>query len=401
VGPASLGGAFDLESAVDLARAVQARETTATDLVTQALRRLAHCDGRLRAFTGVASAAAVEAASIDARIAAGERVGPLAGVPIGVKGHRGLEAPQCRHLRAAGAVPIGVTSTPRGPGPQTWGYTDRGPTRNPWRPDLSPGGSSAGSAAAVAAGVVPLATGSDGAGSVRIPAAWCGVFGYKPTTALAPGTDRTGLAVPGPLVRDPRDLAAWAGAVLPPLPSTRRPVRAAWSADLGFAAADLDDEVVALARAAADRLVADAGLAWSPGGIVLQDPGPAWTAIRGSRDPAGAGTAAAIHTDNDRRLAVLFASTDLLLTPTTPGPPHGHDGPGERMNVALTWAFNLSGHPAVTVPAGFTRRGAPVGLQLVADLGADHLLLELAQRQPPAPAAPVAMSARSEGARAR
>lgn len=298
-------------------------------------------------------------------------------------------------------MPIGVTSTPRGPGPQTWGHTDRGPTRNPWHADLSPGGSSAGAAAAVAGGVVPLATGSDGAGSVRIPAAWCGLFGYKPSTMLVPGTDPTGLAVAGLLVRDPRDLAAWAAAALPPLPPEPPPARAVWSADLGFAAAELDDEVVAVARTAAAALVADAGLVWSGEEILLQDPGAAWTALRGPAYPAGAATAAAIRDHNDRRLAVLFASTDLLLTPTTPGPPHGHNGPGARMSVALTWAFNLSGHPAVTVPAGFTRRGAPVGLQLVAGLGADRTLLALAQRQPPAPEAPVAMSARPDSVRTR
>lgn len=363
---------------------MQRRQVAATDLVAQAIQRLADVDGWLRAFIQVAPTAMGEAALIDARIAAGERVGPLAGVPIAVKGRGGMRTAQCRRLRAAGAVPIGTTSTPRGPGPQTWGYTDRGPTRNPWHPDLSPGGSSAGSAAAVAAGVVPLATGSDGAGSVRIPAAWCGVFGYKPTTALAPSADPTGLAVAGPLVRDPRDLTAWAAAVLPLLPTTPAPARAVWSADLGYAAAELDDEVVAVARAAADRLVCDAGLIWCGEQIVLRDPATAWTALRETSDSGQSAIAAAVRADNDRRLAALFGHADVLLTPTTPAPPHGHDGPGSRMSVALTWAFNLSGHPAVTVPAGVTRHGAPVGLQIVADLGADRRLLGLAARQPPA-----------------
>jgi len=94
--------------------------------------------------------------------------------------------------------------------------------------------------------------------------------------------------------------------------------------------------------------------------------------------------AARVRADNDRRLAVLFSATDLLLTPTTPGRPHGHDGPGEHMSVALTWVFNLSGHPAMSVPAGFTAGGAPVGLQVVAGPRADRQLLELARRVPAA-----------------
>jgi Asp-tRNA(Asn)/Glu-tRNA(Gln) amidotransferase A subunit family amidase len=366
--------------------ALAAGEATATDLVDEALHRQAVVDGWLRAFTQVtADDARAEAASLDARIDAREPVGPLSGVPIAVKGRAGLQSLQTRRLRAAGAVPIGTTSTPRGPGPQTWGHTSRGPTRNPWRPELSPGGSSAGSAAAVAAEVVPLATGSDGAGSARIPAAWCGIFGYKPTTGLLPSSDRTGLAVAAPLARHPNDLATWADVVLGELPPAPPPRTAVWSADLGFAAAQLDDEVVAVARAAAEQLASQVGMRWLDACLVLHDPAPAWTALR---DPDATSTdriaAGSLRLGNDRRLGALFAAADLLLTPTTPGPPHGHDGPGDHMSVALTWAFNLSGHPAISIPAGFTRQGAPVGLQIVARHRADRVLLTLAGTRPPA-----------------
>jgi amidase len=81
---------------------------------------------------------------------------------------------------------------------------------------------------------------------------------------------------------------------------------------------------------------------------------------------------------NDARLAALFAEVDLLATPTTPHPPHGHHGPGQVMSIALTWAFNLSGHPAISLPAGRTPDGLPVGLQLVAPHDAERLLLDLA-----------------------
>jgi amidase len=310
-------------------------------------------------------------------LAAAPVAGPLSGLPIVVKGRGGMAAAQTRRLVAMGAVPIGCTSTPRGPGHQTWGYTEQGPTRNPWRGDLSPGGSSAGSAAAVAAGIVELATGSDGAGSVRIPAAWCGVYGYKPT----------GFAVPGPLARDPGLLGAWADAVLGRLPAAPRCRSLAWSSDLGFAADLLDPEVVSVAHDAARRLAAGAGLDRSGGTVALRDPHLAWEVARGA---SAARAAAAIRAHNDAALAELFAAVDVLATPTTPGRPHGHAGPGDHMSVALTWGFNVSGHPAISIPAGFTHDGTPVGLQLVARHDADAALLELVRRCcDPAPPAPM------------
>lgn len=371
-------------AAVDIARAIAAGDLGRADAVRDALQRRALVDGWLRAFVDHPEATAASHDQLTAR-----RPGPLAGVPIVVKGHHGLRSAQARTLLAAGAVPIGLTSTPRGPGAQTWGHTDRGPTRNPWRGDLSPGGSSAGSAAAVAAGVVALATGSDGAGSTRIPAAWCGIFGYKPSTSLgAPGA--TGApAVPAPLARDPRDLRLWADLILGPLPDVVEPRTVTWSADLGYAAAELDPEVVDVARAAAARLARRLGLRWATRSLQLHDPARAWSTLRSPTAAAADRAAAtALQADNDQRLADLFGATDLLLTPTTPGRPHGHDGPGPRFSVALTWAFNLSGHPAISVPAGFTHDGAPVGLQIVARPSADRALLDLAATCPAAPTAP-------------
>lgn len=119
-------------------------------------------------------------------------------MPFAVKGRTGIRSYAARRLIAAGAVPVGATSVP-GPGTrwQTWGLGAHGRTVNPWRPDRTPGGSSAGSAVAVAAGLVGLATGSDGAGSVRIPAAWCGVFGLKTTNGLLPSPTAPGWPPPG------------------------------------------------------------------------------------------------------------------------------------------------------------------------------------------------------------
>ncbi|MET9828959.1 amidase [Streptomyces sp. NPDC006385] len=417
-------------SAEEIASAVRSRALGAVDIVTAALERIRHADPVLCAFIEVWDEESLErAGEVDARVAAGERL-PLAGVPIAVKGRHGLRT--AGPLIAAGCVAVGATSVP-GPGTpwQTWGLGRHGRTVNPWRPDRTPGGSSAGSAAAVAAGLVPLATGSDGAGSVRIPAAWCGVVGLKVTNGRFPSTDRTGLMAPGVLARCVGDVAAYwevlsraprgagpgahpaaargAGPDADGPPCERHgpadphgdppgthdapaseyaPPTAIWSPDLGFDSPDPD--IVSVAHSAAVRLAEAGGIRLvRPGAPVhLVDPAPAWLALRTPNAepaptpiPIPATTPAPAHrirTANDSRLAALFADTDLLLTPTVPTPPHGHEGPGDRYSTALTWAFNLSGHPAISIPAGLGPDGCPVGLQLVAAHGAEPLLIEVA-----------------------
>ncbi|MFI7500576.1 amidase [Streptomyces sp. NPDC049687] len=372
----------------------------AADVVEETLERIARVEPSLSAFAEVwEDEAAERARAVDVRVGAGERL-PLAGVPIGVKGRYGLRA--AGPLLAAGCVPVGATAVP-GPGTpwQTWGLGAHGRTVNPWRADRTPGGSSAGSAAAVAAGLVPLATGSDGAGSVRIPAAWCGVTGLKTTNGRLPSPDRTGLAAAGVLVRHAADAEAYwrvmaAGAkgvsvpeAFPPgagagegagagAGTVPLPVVAVFSPDLGFASGD--PEPLELARAAVGRL-ADAGvvrLLPDDGPLRLEDPAPAWLALRGPArdDPGGA---ARIREVNGVRLAGLFARADLLLTPTTPNAAHGHEGPADRYSTALTWAFNLSGHPAISLPAGIGADGCPVGVQVVAAHGREELLLGVAR----------------------
>ncbi|MGC0375590.1 amidase family protein [Streptomyces sp. SAI-229] len=386
-------------SAEAVASAVRGRRRRAVDVVAEALERIGRADPELCAFLEVWDEEALRRADgVDARVAAGERL-PLAGVPVAVKGRHGLRAAQ--PLLAAGGVAVGATSVP-GPGTpwQTWGLGAHGRTVNPWRADRTPGGSSAGAAVAVAAGLVLLATGGDGAGSVRIPAAWCGTVGLKVTNGRLPSADRTGLAAPGVLTRTASDAAAWwrvmsgrpvaAGTPAPfpvtsgtpaPFPVTSGtpapfPVDACWSPDLGFAGPD--PEPVTLARAAADRL-ADTGVVRlvrpSPP-VRLLDPAPAWLALR--TPGADLADARRIRAENDRRLNALFTRAGLLLTPTAPTAPHGHDGPGEVYSTALTWAFNVSGHPALSLPAGFGTDGCPAGLQLVAPHGREDLLLAVA-----------------------
>lgn len=362
-----------------IASAVREGALRAVDVVAEALERIERTDPVLCAFLEVwAGEALRRAAEVDARIAAGERL-PLAGVPIAVKGRHGLRT--AGPLLTAGGVAVGATSVPGPDTPwQTWGLGAHGRTVNPWRADRTPGGSSAGAAVAVAAGLVPMATGADGAGSVRIPAAWCAVVGLKVTGGRLPSPDRTGLAAPGVLTRTAADATAWWRVVRPPGATEAPPVfpvSAVWSPDLGFARPG--PEPVTLARSAAGRL-AEAGvvrLVRPPAPPLLLDPAPAWTALRApGADRAGAHR---VRAGNNRRLDALFAGTDLLLTPTTPTAPHGHEGPGDVYSTALTWAFNVSGHPALSLPAGFGADGCPAGLQLVAPHGREELLLAVAR----------------------
>nr|WP_202459047.1 amidase [Streptomyces sp. SID5464] len=377
-------------SAGEIAAGVRARELRAVDVIGAALERIERADPELCAFVEVWREDALRrAGEVDALLAGRaadvprkREALPLAGVPIAVKGRHGLRA--AGPLLAAGCVAVGATSVP-GPGTpwRTWGLGARGRTVNPWRADRTPGGSSAGAAVAVAAGLVPLATGSDGAGSVRIPAAWCGVTGLKTTAGRLPSADGTGLAVPGVLARSASDAASWWHVVSQePVPTgTPLPVTAVWSPDLGFA--EPDPEPVALARAAVERLAAAGVLRLVRPRVPLRlaDPGPAWLALRTpGADPGGAHR---VRAENDRRLAGLFAEAELLLTPTTPTPPHGHDGPGDRYSTSLTWAFNLSGHPALSLPAGFGADGCPAGLHLVAPHGREALLLAVAREAEP------------------
>lgn len=214
----------------ELARRTHAREVTAVEVVEACLARIAERDPALNAFSVVlADEARAEAAERDQALASDAEPGPLHGVPVAVKeeiavggcvttfGGRGNSTPEAEdgvvvaRLRAAGAVVIGKTRMPEF---GTWPYTesvDGGITRNPWNPEHTPGGSSGGTAVAVAAGMVPVGLGGDGGGSIRIPAACCGLFGLKPErgrVSSAPMEDLWfALGTAGPLSRTVLDSA--------------------------------------------------------------------------------------------------------------------------------------------------------------------------------------------------
>ncbi|HKE77028.1 MAG TPA: amidase family protein [Acidimicrobiales bacterium] len=449
---------FRRTTVAELAAQVGGGEVSARELAQAALDRIDRYDGELGAFVAVdGEAALAEAAVLDERIAAGDDVGPLAGVPLAVKdledaagfvttmgsaAFAGREpaagdSPLVERLRAAGCIVVGKTNTPElGWKADTTNETF-GSTRNPWSPARSPGGSSGGSAAAVAAGLVPLATGSDGGGSIRIPSAVNGLSGLKSSMGRVPvgGREAPGwplLSTKGPMARRIRDVALALDVVVGPeatdlaslpipeaswsrsLAEVNPPRRVAWAPTLGYAR--LDPEVLAVCEAAVNRL-ADLGTEVIEVETVFpDDPLDDWLTlvavfcqrelepfrdsdVWGSIDPgllalmewAKASVTAtrvvdAVDACHRLNLALvdLFHRTSLLMTPTVAGqaPAAGEmmgriDGEEDANWVQMTYGFNMTRSPAGTVCAGFTGDGMPVGLQVIGPQHADVAVLRL------------------------
>ena len=445
---------------VTAARMVRDGTVSARELVHDALERIAATQDSLNAFVFVDDEGALAAAdAVDTARRNGAPLGPLAGVPFGVKdledctgmpttrGSRWYAnaAPAERddihvaRFRAAGAIPIGKTATPEF---GAFGYTASpllGVTRNPWNTERTPGGSSGGTAAAVSAGTIAFGTASDGGGSIRGPAASCGLPGLKPTYGRIPtfGVTRHAqnavnfalattitdtamlfdLAV-GPDMRDRTSLPAPAisyAAAAEELDVSG--LRAAWSADLGFVTTD--PEVVAITRSAGDTLVDAAGLVDT--GIDVQiddfiriyafmesadqfvDVPPGWEDRLDELDPLVVGgwrrnkdvtLPQFAQVERARRglelqVAELFEHVDVLLTPTNPCPPFAAEGPmpteigGKRCHAGtaalLTMFANVANLPAITVPAGLTEDGLPVGLMITAARHREDICLRLAR----------------------
>jgi amidase len=420
------------------AELVRRGEVSARELVETALERIERLDPELNAFGAVyADRALAEADAVDAR--RGDSA-PLLGVPIAVKDEidiagevtsRGTgavaskapaDAEVVRRLRAAGAIVIGKTTMPE---VGLWPFTESitwGVTRNPWDPERTPGGSSGGSAAAVAAGMVPAALAADGAGSIRIPAACCGLFGLKPQTGRVPRTphDRDGShwICFGALTRTVRDSALMleviAGGSFDQAPRRLR---------IGFSEAfppgargRLTDEVRGALHGTADLLRslghevvdADIGLRVRDGALLVG------LMFRGIHDLVGEierphrlerrtralARPGALISDRlverllraERRLAErmgrLFADHDALLMPVM-SEPAVRAGIMEGRSAAATYLWetgwvpfnvlwNSTGQPAASVPAGFSATGLPLAVQLVGRPHDEATLLSLA-----------------------
>jgi aspartyl-tRNA(Asn)/glutamyl-tRNA(Gln) amidotransferase subunit A len=407
---------------------------SAADLTRETLARIEATEPALNAFVTVtADLALKQAAAADA----GGGEGPLSGIPVAIKdlvdvegvptsmgslAHKGkvarADSPLVARIRAAGAVMVGKTTTSEYGWKGESGNRVNGPAHNPWRHGLTAGGSSGGSAAAVAAGVVRMAQGGDGAGSIRIPSSFCGVFGLKPTVGLVPTVAGSGLSAQGPISRTVADAAILldvmaATSFSETLGDGVEGLRAAWSADLGYAAVEAG--VLDVAAAAARRLP-DLGLRLEDADPGLDDPWPivdpiwAWNQAQGedesTRELSDPGRwevvergmrmteadLAAAHEARERYTAAMdafFGRFDLLVTPTMPCPPFkaGADQPGwvcgrptEYLSwTAFTYPFNVTGQPAASVPCGHDAEGLPVGLQIVGRRGEDAVVLRAAR----------------------
>jgi len=424
--------------------------------VTQALiDRLDALEPKINAFCFVDREGALAAArASEGRWRRGEPNGLLDGVPVTIKDlilmrgfptRRGSrlvdpapdaeDAPATARLREAGAVILGKTTTPEfgwkalGDSPLT------GITRNPWDLSRTPGGSSAGAAAACAAGIAPLHLGSDGAGSIRIPCAFSGIFGLKPSFGRVPAHPLSPmglLAHLGPIARTVADAALLLSVIaradhrdpyaLPPenkdysegIEAGVRGSRIAYSPTLGYA--QVDPEIAAAAAQAARRFEALGAIAeevdaifpsprdalytlWAAGAAkVLEgfpdqrpeliDPGLAATAAEGAKisavDYLGADL---VRTALGRQMAEFHQKYDLLLTPMMPIPalPVGqdlNDPAAERHWIdwsPFSYPFNMTRQPAASIPCGLTRAGLPIGLQIVGPLYADDRVLRAAR----------------------
>lgn len=440
-------------SAAESGELIAKGELSPIELTSSLLERIEERDSELNSFLTVTADIALSAArSAEKRALAHERIGPLDGVPHSLKDHEATKGIRTtdgamwnrdrvpthnsivsERMLATGSPLLGKTNVPNG------GYKEitenfLGPAaRNPWDVSRTPGGSSGGAAAAVAAGFGALAQGGDGAGSIRIPASFSGVVGFKPSAGRVPiwPTSEWGVSVSikGPLTRTVIDSAlmaeAMAGfderdpfsidATVPDLvAATRRPIaglRVAYSPDMGWA--KVNPEVAAVC--------AKAVLAFEDLGCTVSEERITWgTLARDTMRPVwhiGFAAAFAEHAvefpqwiepslqaiiDDARRFSALdyqralgdrtrlyhevrglFTDFDLLITPTMPDVAYPAEGEPDISlfdRLPFTYPFNLTGHPAITVPCGFDHLGRPIGLQIVADFHRDDIAVTAASR---------------------
>src|SRR5437667_326618 len=374
--------------ATEIAARIARRDLSPVEVVDAFLDGIARRNQTVNAYVLVLHEEARRLArEAEKAVVSGATLGPLHGLPIAIKDlfdfkagvpntfgckpfkdwAPTVSATYVARLEEAGAIVLGKTNTPEF---GHRGITDNylfGPTSTPFRIGKNAGGSSGGSAAAVAAGLAPLAQGSDGGGSIRIPAAWCGVYGFKASfgrVAAVARPDAFMLAVPfahaGPIARSVADAALMLGVMSGP--DDRDPY------SLPAEGADY--------AAATRRPVAGMRVAWSP------ELGGSQSALDYRRDDV-------IRTEVLDALQDVFDECDILVCPTLAGLPVDNATDGNTLGPAeinghsvdrllgwcLTYPFNFTGHPAASIPAGLSRDGLPVGLQIAGRRFADETVI--------------------------
>ncbi|WP_428265640.1 amidase [Haliangium sp.] len=457
-GPPGQPGGDDVlrESASELAARLHAGTLCPVELAEATLARISEVDPVVNAMCTVADDVLVQAEAARAAIYRGDEVGPLCGLPVGIKdvtATAGLRttyaSPLFAHhvpdrdallvarLRAAGAVIVGKTNTPE---MAVGAHTDNevfGPTRNPWDPSRTVGGSSGGSAAALACGMVALADGTDVGGSLRIPAAYCGVVGLRPSPGLVPilpSPDRwDDIQAAGPMGRTVADVAMMLQVMAGPAPglpmsrsmtgrdfpaAAARPLRSGlrvgWCPDLS--GRGVEPALVHLGRRVLDYLsdsgaeIADVELDLSAGHEVfatlrglwmlaqhldlvdrLDELGPNLAGnirVGLGLDPTRIARAMRARSRLMARVARVLAEVDVVVTPTVAVPPFAiADGPpmairGQPMSsyidwIAPTYLLTLTSLPVLAVPCGRDQDGLPAGVQIVGPVDGEELVLEV------------------------
>jgi aspartyl-tRNA(Asn)/glutamyl-tRNA(Gln) amidotransferase subunit A len=443
-------------SAVDLAALIRDKQISPVEVTDAAIARVERLNPVLNAFCHMDFDCTREVAKeAEAAVARGDDLGPLHGVPFSIKDMVAVDgmkmcsgsnifadrvmdfdAPLVARLKQAGGVLLGKTTTPEFGWRATGDSPLTGSTRNPWNTDRTSGGSSAGAAASAAAGLAPLNQGADGAGSVRIPAGFCGIFGHKPTFGRVPNVPQSNndnTSHPGPMTRTVADAALMLSIMAGPDPRDNTSLEAppadypgqlnagikglkvAFSPDLGRNRVDFD-VAAAVAQAAGQfedlgAHVEQVAIDWPDTAELIHfmwsahevgNYGPYLDEWRDRMDP---GLVACIEDAQhpsaadyvqkraqkqafNRRVADFFLDYDLLLTPTTSvtalpvGQLNPADWPQHDWNW-LSWAsfsypFNFSGNPAASIPIGFDEKGLPIGLQVVGKRFADLTVLQAA-----------------------
>ncbi|MGE4337700.1 MAG: amidase [Pigmentiphaga sp.] len=440
--------------AISLVQGMKSKSLSPVEVASAFIQQTERLEPLLHSFSALAFESALcQARTVESELISGRDPGPLAGLPIGIKDClyvKGLPTthgsrvfkdfvpeendPSVDRIQDAGAVIIGKTNQPE------FAYSSVGhnplfpTTTNPWNVELTPGGSSSGSGSAVAAGQVPVAMGTDRAGSIRIPAAHCGIFGFKPSLGRIPVGLRTDImAQAGPMARTVADAALLMNVVagfdardryslpdagtdwLAAVEQDIRGLRIGYSADFGYA--PVDPQVRALVENAVRVFERDLGCSveeFTPG---WQDPwddfltlcvsGLNLVQMRAMVEEHGKNisphvidavrypwraddftNANAVKLEIWRRMAALTRQFDLLVTPTVAVPPfpllmqgpEQIDGQSVRPMewIPFTFPVNMCGMPAASVPAGWTEKNLPVGLQIIGPRLGDKQVLAAA-----------------------